>query len=100
MGRIKIPVQMLPKDIQQGDHGSAVNARTLRESVASRQYRSHHSPRRVRQPVVAAVVREGQTGVVEAKKMEDRGVQVVDVHAIDLGAKADGVGRAVRRCPP
>ena len=53
--------------------------------------------RRVGQAVVAAVVGEGEPGVVEAEQVEDRGVEVVDVDAVDLGAEADGVGRAVDR---
>ncbi len=36
----------------------------------------------------------GEAGVVEAEEVEDRGVQVVDVHAVLLGAEADGVGGA------
>ena len=55
--------------------------------------------RRVGQAVVAAVVGEGEPGVVEAEQVEDRGVEVVDVDAVDLGAEADGVGRAVDRAP-
>ena len=54
----------------------------------------------VGQAVVAAVVGEGEPGVVEAEQVEDRRVKVVHVDAIDLGAKADGVGRAVDPCRP
>ena len=55
--------------------------------------------RRLRQPVFAAVVGEGEAGVVQAEQVEDGGVEVVDVDRVDLGAEADGVGRAVGRGP-
>ena len=49
--------------------------------------------------VVAAVVGEGEPGVVEAEQVQDRSVKVVHVDAIDLGPKADGVGCAMNRAP-
>ena len=67
------------------------------EITLSGQDRSDDLPGRVGQAIFAAVVGEGQPGVVEAQQVEDRGVEVVDVDAVDLGAEADGVGRAVDR---
>ena len=66
----------------------------------SRQDRSDDLARGVGQAVVAAVVGEGQPGVVEAQQVEDRGVQVVDV---DAGRpRRGGRRRRSRRgpCPP
>ena len=49
----------------------------------SAQDRPHDLAFGVGQPVLAAVVGEGQAGVVEAQEVQDRGVQVVDVDAVD-----------------
>ena len=48
----------------------------------------------VGQPHVAALEQVGQLAVVQAEELEDRGVEVVDVHAVLDGAEAEFVGRA------
>ena len=48
----------------------------------------------VGQPVVAAVVEIGETLVVEADQVQDRGVQVVDVGLVRRWRSAEFVGRA------
>jgi len=49
----------------------------------------------VRQPMVAALIAEGQAAVVDAEQMQHRRVQVVDVDAILGDVVAEVVGRAV-----
>ena len=49
----------------------------------------------VREPLVAAVVGEGEAVEVEAEQVEDRGVEVGDVAAVGDGVVAEVVGRAV-----
>src|SRR4051812_19326949 len=44
---------------------------------------------------VTAAVTEGELLVVEAHEVEDRGVKVVDVHAVDDGVEPEFVGGAV-----
>ena len=53
----------------------------------------------VGQPLVAALEEVRQLAVVEAEELEDRGVEVVDVHAVLDGAEAELVGGA-DRLPP
>ena len=48
---------------------------------ASRQYLANHLAMHVGQAEVAAGVAVGETLVVEAQQVQDRGVQVVDVDA-------------------
>ncbi len=65
----------------------------------SRQDRRDDRAGDVGQAVLAAVVEVGEAGVFEAEEVEDRGVQVVDVHAVGFGAEADGVGGAEEGAP-
>ena len=67
--------------------------------IHSSQDRANHGAGGIGEAVIAAVVREGQPGVVQAEQVEDGGVQVVHVHAVDCGAQADRVGRAVDGAP-
>ena len=53
----------------------------------------------VGQAEVAAAVAVGQTFVVQAHEVQDRGVQVVHVHPIGHGAEAELVGGAVHMPP-
>ena len=48
----------------------------------------------VGQPLLAALEEIRQLAVVQAEQLEDRGVQVVDVHAVLDGAEAEFVGGA------
>ncbi len=49
----------------------------------------------VGQAEIAAVVAIGQPRVIDAQQVQDRGVQVVDAHAVDDGLEAEFVGLAV-----
>ena len=68
--------------------------RSIRGALSC-QYGTYDLSRRVGQSFLAAVVREGELGVVEAHQVEDRGVQVVDVDAVDRRSQSHLVGRAV-----
>ena len=57
------------------------------------QNRLDHRAARIGESRFAAFVEESQAGVIEPEKVKDRRVQVVNMNAIDLGAKADRVGR-------
>lgn len=59
------------------------------------QDRLDHGAARVGQSGLSAFVEEGQPGVIESEKVKNGRVQIVDMNAIDLGAKADGIGGAV-----
>ena len=61
----------------------------------SRQDRLDHRAVHVGQAVVAALVLEGQPGVVDAQAVQDRGVQVVDVDRVLDDVVAEVVGLAV-----
>src|SRR5260221_7395060 len=50
----------------------------------------------IRKPKVAPLGTEGELRVLEAEAVEDRGLKVVNVHAIFGDAVAHFVGRAVR----
>ena len=63
--------------------------------TGSRQDLPHHLAMHIGQPEVAAGVAVGEPGVVEAEQVQDRGVQVVDVHGVLDGLVAEFVGRAV-----
>ena len=52
-------------------------------------------PVHVGQPEVAALEAVGQPRVVEAHQVQDRGLEIVDVHAVLDGVIAEVVGRAV-----
>jgi len=52
----------------------------------------------IRHAVVAAGVTIGETLVVEAHEMEDRGAQVVDLGAILDGLESEFVSRTVGPC--
>jgi predicted Zn-dependent protease len=54
----------------------------------------NHLPRRIGQPFIAAIVPERQAFVIEAKQMQNRGVNIVNVGSVFSGAEADGVGGA------
>jgi hypothetical protein len=54
----------------------------------------------VGQPVAATDVQEGQFLVFQAKQVEQRGVEIVDVGTVDEGLVAKLIGRARRPCPP
>src|SRR5262245_42564387 len=56
-------------------------------------------PRRVGQPLLAAIERKREAGVIEPQKVENRGVQVMDVNAVLVGSKSDGIGRAMDEAP-
>ena len=49
----------------------------------------------VRQAVVAALIQEGQSRVIDAQALQDRRVQVVHMHGIRGDVVAEFVGRAV-----
>ena len=54
----------------------------LGQATASGQQLLEHVAADVGQPLVAAVVQEGELLVVEAHQVQDRGVDVVDVGAV------------------
>ena len=54
----------------------------------------HHVPMHVGEPEVAALEAEGQFGVIEAKQMQQRRVQVVDVYLVHGGVETEFVGFA------
>ena len=60
-----------------------------------RQYPPHHLPVHVGEPEVAAAVAERQFLVVDPHQVQDRGVQVVHVHAVLDGIHPEFVGRSV-----
>ena len=60
----------------------------------SRQQPLHHATVNIREPEVAACVTIGETLMIEAEQMQDRRVQIVDMHAIRLGFKPKLIGAA------
>ena len=82
--------------LEGGDFVTAVHwMKVMHSNAFSRQHGTHHVPGHVGQAEVSAVVAVGQLGVVQANQVQDRGVQVVDAHAVGHGLEADVVGRAV-----
>src|SRR5687767_9551173 len=70
-------------------------AETRGTRAASRKDSLHDGADIVGQQEVAAVGAVGQSGVIEAKQLEHRRVQVVDVHLVVHGLLAEIVGGAV-----
>ena len=83
-----------------GDHPARHSARSwLMVRSRSRHDLLDHLAVEVGQAVVAAGVAEGELLVVEAQQMQDRRVDVVDVHLVLDGLEAQFVGRAVDVAP-
>ena len=62
-------------------------------SLLLRQNLPHHAAVDVGQAIVPAAVAVGQPLVVQPQRVQDRGVQVVDVHLVLYGVPAEVVGR-------
>src|SRR4051794_21817512 len=68
-------------------------------AYGSGQYRLDDVTRDVGQPVVAAAVAIGELLMVDAHEVQDRGVQVVNVHLVLDGMPTELVGGAVCHAP-
>src|SRR5687768_3815059 len=66
----------------EGDHRSAVNPVQFTSEIRSSEDLAHDPSVHVRQPVVAAGVAVGQAFVVDAHRVEQGGVEVVDADAV------------------
>ena len=53
----------------------------------------------IRQTKISAAVSISEFGVIESHQMQDRGVQVVDIHSIFYRIDSQFVGRAVNVAP-
>ena len=77
-----------------------IDSRIVPLSAASRQDPAHQVPVDVRQAVVPSLMTKRESFVIEAKAMEDRGVQVVQMNCIPRDVVRELVGFAEHRPGP
>lgn len=59
------------------------------------EYLRHHSPFHIRQPKIATAIAECQSLVVQSQQVQNRGMQIMDMHLIAGGVETEVIGGAV-----